>query len=131
MKKLNSTNTLTQETVKTLIEDTNKSKSKKIIELFENSYEINEIAKLLDIRYNFAYNVINNYINVNDIEIEENSRNSKKVEIFELFEKDATVKEIAKLTKSNMNYIYKLRKEFESIKEANKANNSKKEKKAN
>ena len=55
------------------------SKSSKMKELYNGGLEIKEIATLLNVRYNFVYNVISNECRVNDIELRTNkSRGGKK-----------------------------------------------------
>jgi DNA-binding NarL/FixJ family response regulator len=96
---------------------TETSKSNKIKELFNLGLEIKDIAALLNIRYNFAYNVISNYIIINDIEIIKEEKESKKDKVIELHKKGKTNIEISKELKTNYNYIYKIIKEFKSLNE--------------
>jgi len=90
------------------------SKSSKIKELFDMGYETKEIANLLDIRYNFAYNVISNYVLINDIEVEKVRQNTKKDAAWKLFDQGKSIKEVAGELKVNYNYIWKLHKEWEA-----------------
>lgn len=90
------------------------SKSNKIKQLFDLGLEVKEIANLLEIRYNFAYNVLSNYINLNDIEVTNSKKSNKKDEIIELFLQQKTNKEIAKITQTNYNYVLKVIKEYKS-----------------
>lgn len=90
------------------------SKSSKIKQLFDLGLEVKEIANLLEIRYNFAYNVLSNYINLNDIEVTNSKKSNKKDEIIELFLQQKTNKEIAKITQTNYNYVLKVIKEYKS-----------------
>jgi len=93
--------------VKKIVE-TDESKSKKIKALFELGMEIKEIAKQLDIRYNFAYNVITNYILAENIEVEKENRITKKDQVKSLYRTGKKAKEIAVELKTNLNYVYKL-----------------------
>lgn len=91
------------------------SKSGKIKELFDMGLEVKEIAALLEIRYNFAYNVISNYVNINDIQVVNEARTGgKKDEIVRLYTEGAKKTDIAKALKTNINYIYKVLKDWEA-----------------
>jgi transposase-like protein len=107
MKKLNA-KTLTAAAVKKLIAS-DKSKSQKIKELFDAGYEVKAIAELIEIRYNFAYNVISNYINTSEVKIEvskKSSEVSKKDKIIELYKENKSNKEISIELKTNYNYVF-------------------------
>lgn len=116
MKKSNTTR-LTDETIKQVIKK-DVSKSKRIIELFDGGLTVKEISVLLDIRYNFSYNVIQNYIVQNDIEVSKEQGSSKKQQIIELFKGGTgrSVKEISKELKTPINYVYKVINEERSSK---------------
>lgn len=89
------------------------SKSKRFIELFELGVEIKEIANIMNVRYNFVYNVISNYVNINDnIQLVEKEKNSKKNQIIELFEQNKTMKEISIDLKTNYNYVFNVIKKY-------------------
>ena len=90
------------------------SKSQAMIELYNQGLEIKEIANIMDVRYNFVYNVISNYCRMNDIELRTNkgNENSKKVMIEKLFKEGKTNVEIAKELKTNYNYVYKITKQL-------------------
>ena len=109
MKKLNATKI--SETKITSILTSETSKSQKIKLLFDSGLTVKEISERLQIRYNFAYNVISNYININDIETETEAKVSKKDEILSLFSEGKSNKEISKLLKTNYNYVCKVLKE--------------------
>lgn len=106
-------NTLTQETINSIVNDTNLSKSKKFIKLYDLGMEIKEIASLFNVRYNFVYNVISNYCRMNEIDLRTNVSNgsSKKQLILELFNAGKSNTEISKELKTNYNYVYKITKE--------------------
>lgn len=106
-------NTLTQETINQVINDTNLSKSKKFIKLYEDGMEIKEISSLCNVRYNFVYNVISNHCRMNDLELRTNVENgsSKKQLILEMFKQGKSNTEISKELKTNYNYVYKITKE--------------------
>lgn len=88
------------------------SKSKAMIELYNEGLEIKEIATAMNVRYNFVYNVISNYCRMNDVELRTNqaSESSKKVLIEQLFKEGKSNTEIAKELKTNYNYVYKITK---------------------
>lgn len=89
------------------------SKSKKMVELYNAGLEIKEIATLMEVRYNFVYNVISNMCRMNDVELRTNkdSGNSKKALIIAMFNEGKSNTEIAKELKTNYNYVYKITKE--------------------
>ena len=89
------------------------SKSKKMVELYNEGLEIKEIATLMEVRYNFVYNVISNMCRMNDVELRTNkdNGNSKKALIISMFEEGKSNTEIAKELKTNYNYVYKITKE--------------------
>ena len=88
------------------------SKSKAMIELYNEGLEIKQIAQAMDVRYNFVYNVISNHCRMNDLELRTNktSESSKKVLIEKLFKEGKSNTEIAKELKTNYNYVYKVTK---------------------
>ena len=88
------------------------SKSKAMVALYNSGLEIKQIANIMQVRYNFVYNVISNYCRINDIELRtnKNNTNSKKVQIEELFKAGKSNVEIAKELKTNYNYVYKITK---------------------
>ena len=89
------------------------SKSKKMIALYNGGMEIKEIATLMEVRYNFVYNVISNMCRMNDVELRTNkgNGNSKKAIIIEMMKEGKSNTEIAKELKTNYNYVYKITKE--------------------
>ena len=93
--------------------ESNESKSKKMITLYNEGLEIKEIATLMEVRYNFVYNVISNYCRMNEIDLRTNVSNgsSKKQLILELFNAGKSNTEISKELKTNYNYVYKITKE--------------------
>ena len=98
------------------------SKSGKMKELFKLGLEIKEIANIMEVRYNFVYNVVSNLVIVEGIEVEASSRGtSKKDLVWGLLDEGKTAKEIAVELKTNYNYVYKLRKEWQAKIEAEKA----------
>ena len=89
------------------------SKSKKMVELYNLGLEIKEIATLMEVRYNFVYNVVSNMCRMNDVELRTNKEtgNSKKALIIAMYQEGKSNTEIAKELKTNYNYVYKITKE--------------------
>lgn len=114
MRMVESKGILTEDEVKVVLA-AETSKSAKIKTLFEHGYEVKEIARLLDIRYNFAYNVIQNHVIVNSIEIDTEKKATRKDEVFVLFDEGKTLTEVSRELKMNYNYVWKLRKEWERL----------------
>ena len=112
MKKLNVEKVMGAKAVDKVVRDEALSKSAKVKALFDGGLEVKEIATALGIRYNFAYNVISNYIIVNEIEVETQRKASKKDAVWAMLDEGKTAKEIAVELKTNYNYVYKLRKEW-------------------
>jgi len=97
-----------------IIANENLSKSAKIKNLFDLGFEIKIIAQFLNIRYNFAYNVISNYCITDSKQIESTKSESKKDLVKQLFVANKSTKEIAIELKTNYNYIYKIIKELKA-----------------
>lgn len=88
------------------------SKSTKMKQLFDLGLDIKEIAQIMGTRYNFVYNVVSNYVNVESIPVSHTQAESKKQLIIDLFVAGKSNKEIAKELKLNYNYIYKVVREY-------------------
>lgn len=112
MKKLNVEKVLGTKAIEKVVADETLSKSAKVKALFDGGMEVKAIAAALDIRYNFAYNVISNYIIVNEIEVETGRKASKKDAVWALLDEGKSAKEIAVELKTNYNYVYKLKKDW-------------------
>lgn len=112
MKMLNVAETLTEDQVKAVVNGEG-SKSSKVKVLFEHGFEVKEIANLLNIRYNFAYNVIQNYVVVNSIPVETNKKATKKDAVYALFDQGKSLGDVSKELKMNYNYVWKIHKEWE------------------
>lgn len=88
------------------------SKSSKMKELYELGFPVKEIAVMMGVRYNFVYNVISNQCLMSGVEIRNSSTTSKKDIVWKMLDEGKTVKEICVDLKTNINYVYKLRKEW-------------------
>lgn len=108
---------LDEKVVEKLVKDETKSKSLRMKELFELGMEIKDIATKMNVRYNFVFNVVSNYVRINDIETTSVERNSRKKEIIDLFLNGKTNTEISKLLKVNYNYVFKVLKEYKQEQE--------------
>ncbi len=92
------------------------SKSKKMIKLYNGGLEIGEISKLMEVRYNFVYNVVSNECRKNGEKVRVMERKGKVKEgIVELIKEGKSNTEISKELAVNYNYVFKVRKEFESL----------------
>jgi len=120
MRKLMNENVkVSQKKVGEILNNETLSKSSKMKQLFELGYSVKEISNMLNVRYNFVYNVISNYVNVNQIEtVKEVNKQSKKDLIIEMFKQGKTRKEISIELKTNYNYVFNVIKEYTS-KQAN------------
>lgn len=125
MIKLNVKEKITREEVNRILKNEELSKSKKMIKLFEGGLDVKTISKLLNVRYNFVYNVTSNYLIKEGLldEVVKEKRESKKDIIVEKWLEGKSNIEIAKELRVNYNYVWKivneamndekLRKEFE------------------
>ncbi len=118
MKKANVEVKVSESKISKIVGDESKSKSQKMKDLFELGLEIREIATLMNVRYNFVYNVVSNHARINDIETTSVERNSRKNEILEMFKQGKTNVEISKELKVNYNYVFKVIKEAKLENEA-------------
>ena len=102
---------MTNKEIQKIINDAS-SKSKAMIALYNSGLEIKQIANIMQVRYNFVYNVISNHCRINNIELRtnKNNTNSKKAQIEELFKAGKSNVEIASILKTNYNYVYKITK---------------------
>ena len=86
------------------------SKSEKMKILFRGGLEVKEIAELMNVRYNFVYNVVSNMIRINDLEnnvIKEEKENKRK-DIVRLLKEGKSNVEISKELRCNYNYVWKV-----------------------
>lgn len=118
MKKANVEKVMGQAAVKKVVADEGSSKSAKMKALFEGGLELKEIATLLDVRYNFVYNVLSNYITINGVEVEKKAAGAgKKDAIIKLFQEGKSNKEISVELKTNYNYVHQVLKAYKASKE--------------
>lgn len=105
---------MTKKESNAVIDNQEMSKSAKVRALFDGGWEIKAIAEALNIRYNFAFNVLQNHIIMNDIVVEKSERNSKKDEIVALLKEGKSLADVSRATKTNYNYIWKISKELKA-----------------
>lgn len=84
------------------------SKSAKMKALFNLGLEVKQIAELMQVRYNFVYNVVSNMVRINDIEVEQVKKDSKRDDIVRLLKEGKSNIEISKELKCNYNYVWKV-----------------------
>src|SRR5690606_8388164 len=95
-----------------VVNNENLSKSGKMRELFNMGFSVKEISNLLGVRYNFVYNVISNYVNVNEIKVVNETKVTKKELIVALYEEGKTRKENSSELKPNYNDVFSVINEY-------------------
>lgn len=90
------------------------TKSSKMRALYNEGMEIGEIAKLMNVRYNFVYNVVSTDAMKKGETVRVSRKNgSVKASIIALIDEGKTNKEISQATGALYNYVFKVRKEYE------------------
>jgi hypothetical protein len=97
-----------------ILADTTTSKSQKMKDLFDLGFEVKTISETMQVRYNFAYNVISNYVNMNKIELVQTEKSGKKEQIIELHKAGKTNKEISIELSTNYNYVFNVLKTYKA-----------------
>jgi transposase-like protein len=108
------TQKVTKAGINKVVMDESISKSGKMKLLFDMGMEVKEIATVMGVRYNFVYNVVSNYCNMNGIAVETQKKESKKDQIIELYLSGKTNKEISIELKSNYNYVFNTIKSYKA-----------------
>lgn len=109
------------EAVKAILNNTELSKSKKMIAMFDLGLETKDIAEIMTaaegkmVRYNFVYNVISNHCNINGIKREETEKTGKKDLIIAMYLAGKSNKEISIELKTNYNYVFNTIKQFKLL----------------
>jgi predicted transcriptional regulator len=88
------------------------SKSGKMKQLFDMGMDVKSIAELMQVRYNFVYNVVSNYANMNGMSLSTTKKTGKKDEIIALHLQGKTKKEISIDLKTNYNYVFNVLKQY-------------------
>lgn len=112
MKKLNVEKLVNKKGIEAIISNDTISKSEKMKNLFDGGYDVKTISTLMNVRYNFVYNVISNYVNMNGIDLETVSKDNKKQKIIELYLDNKSNKDIAITLKTNYNYVFNVIKNY-------------------
>lgn len=95
------------------------SKSSKMLQLYNEGMEIGDIAKALQVRYNFVYNVVSNKCMKEGAEVRVTRKNgSRKAAIIALIQEGKTNKEISQELGCLYNYVFKVRKDYEATQAA-------------
>jgi len=97
------------------------NKSQKMREIFENNEDITikEIADEVEVRYAFAYQVIRRYCDKNELEMPtENTENTKKERIIELYEEGYSIADCSKEVDTNYSYAWKVVDDYRKSKES-------------
>lgn len=114
MKKLDVSKALSKKSVEKIVGSEELSKSQKMKDLFDGGYSVKEISEIMLVRYNFVYNVVSNYVNMNGIETESTKKPGKKEAIVELFKQGKSNKEISIELKTNYNYVFNVLKAYKA-----------------
>lgn len=101
-----------EDEVLAVLQDENLSKSSKMRRLFDMGLDVKEIAEVMAVRYNFVYNVVSNYVNIEGIEVEKSGRGGNRDQIIAMYLDGKTNKEISRALRLHMNYVYKVIKDF-------------------
>ncbi|MNO67356.1 hypothetical protein D3C76_581610 [compost metagenome] len=89
------------------------SKSQAMKDLADLGYTIKEISEMTKTRYNFVYNVVSNYFNLNqDFRIEAPQKAGKKEEIIALYKEGMSNKAISIQLRTNYNYVFNVLKQY-------------------
>lgn len=98
--------------VKAILANEGSSKSQKMKDLFDLGFEVKEITEMMQVRYNFVYNVVSNYCTMNGIKVETTEKTGKKDQIIALYLEGKSNKEIAIELKTNYNYVHNVLKKY-------------------
>ena len=85
------------------------TKSGKMIKSWSEGKDLSSIAKSLNVRYNFVYNVVSRYCKKHGLEMDTHSNKgeSKKSQIIDLyFNKKMSMNKIAKTLNTNTSYVW-------------------------
>jgi|BioPla2DNA2_1021312.scaffolds.fasta_scaffold175003_1 transposase len=92
-----------------ILKDESLSKSEKIRRLYVGGLSVSEISKLSGFRYQMCYNIIDDYCVKNGIEKKTSKKGESKSDVIvKLFKEGKSVKEIAYMTDSWPNYVYRV-----------------------
>lgn len=97
------TSKISKEGVKAIINNQDLTKSEKMRRLYDLGNDLAEIAKLVKVRYQFVWNVIDIHTQ-GEIRTQSN-KTTKSDEFRKLFDEGKTCAQIAKITNSNNNFV--------------------------
>jgi predicted transcriptional regulator len=103
---------VTEKMIAAITSNETTSKSEKMKNLFDIGMNVKEISVVMDVRYNFVYNVVSNYVNMNKIELVAEEKNVKKDLIIAMFLKGKSNKEISIELSTNYNYVHNVLKQY-------------------
>jgi transposase-like protein len=102
--------------IQKIINNQELKKSQKMIQLYQLGLTVKEISVEMNILYNFVYNVVSNYCNINKVELTTSKSENKKDKIIELYLQNKSNKEISIELSTNYNYVFNTLKKYkESI----------------
>lgn len=115
MLKLNVEKVISAKAASKVVADESASKSAKMITLFLGGMDVKAIAILMDVRYNFVYNVVSNYARKEGLagQMIQEKKTGVKDNVIALIEEGKTNVEISAILKANYNMVWKIRKEYE------------------
>lgn len=111
-KQIENAKKVTDKMIATITSNESLSKSAKMKDLFDIGLDIKEIAVIMNVRYNFVYNVVSNYVNMNKIETVAKDKNVKKDAIIAMYLNGKTNKEISIELTTNYNYVHNVLKQY-------------------
>lgn len=110
--KIQVTKPATEAQIKAVVDNEAFSKSQKMKDLFQLGLDVKDIAALMQVRYNFVYNVVSNFCTMNGIQVDKEAKEGKKDQIIELFLAGKSNKDIAITLKTNYNYVFNVIKAY-------------------
>ena len=110
---------MTNKEMKEIVSDESTSKSFKMRTLFDGGIDVKSISELLNVRYNFVYNIVSRHcleqrIDDSSIEKHSNKGSELKESIIQLLKENPEIKvsEVSKQLGKNYNYVWKIMKEI-------------------
>jgi hypothetical protein len=98
--------------IQKIVTDESLSKSKKMIAIYLLGVEIKEVAVIMNVRYNFVYNVVSNHCNVTGTKIVTTKKEGKNDLIVAMYLQGKSNKEISIDLKTNYNYVFNTIKQY-------------------
>jgi transposase len=98
--------------IQKIVTDESLSKSKKMIAIYLLGVEIKDVAVIMNVRYNFVYNVVSNHCNVTGTKIVTTKKEGKNDLIVAMYLEGKSNKEISIDLKTNYNYVFNTIKQY-------------------